>query len=58
MNRELKKYEREYKKDSLVFFKEFKEGRTGDDMNLIEWSSLYQMSKRLFEKMAELKGKK
>lgn len=58
LNRELKKYERKYKRDSSVFFKEFKKGKTGDDMNLIEWSSLYQMRKRLLEKMAELKGKK
>ncbi|MGR3172994.1 MAG: hypothetical protein ACUZ8N_00140 [Candidatus Scalindua sp.] len=58
LNRELKKYERKYKRDSSVFFKEFKKGKTGDDMNLIEWPSLYQMRKRLFEKMAELKGKK
>jgi len=58
LTRELKKYERRYKKESSVFFKKFKEGKAGDDMDLIEWSSLYQMRKRLFEKMTELKGNK
>jgi len=38
------------KKTHQFFSKEFKSGRAGDDMNLIEWSSLYQMRERFFVK--------
>jgi len=58
LNKDLKKFERTYKKESSVFFKEFKEGRIGDDMDFVEWSSLYQMRNRLLEKKAELEGNK
>lgn len=58
LNRDLKKFERTYKKESATFFKEFKEGRLGDDMDFIEWSSLYQMRNRLLEEKAELEGMK
>ncbi len=54
LDKELKKFERTYKKESPVFFKEFKEGKVGDDMDFVEWSSLYQMRKRLLEKKAAL----
>ena len=36
----------------------FNEGKMGDDMNFIEWSSIYQMHNRLIEKNIELEGKK
>lgn len=58
LNRELKRFERTYKKESSVFFKEFKAGKMGDDMDFIEWSSLYQMCNRLLEKKGELEGMK
>lgn len=58
LNRELKKFERKYKKTSSSFFNEFQEGRLGDGMNFVEWSSLYQMRNRLIEKKTALKGKK
>lgn len=58
LNKELKKFERKYKKESSVFFDEFNKGRLGDDMDFIEWSSLYQMRSRLIEKKAELEGTK
>ena len=58
LNRELKKFEGIYKKESATFFKEFKAGKLGDDMDFIEWSSLYQMLHRLIEKKAELEGMK
>ena len=57
-NKVLKKFERKYKKESSVFFDEFNKGRLGDDMDFIEWSSLYQMRSRLIEKKAELEGTK
>ncbi len=58
LDRELKKFERKYKKESSVFFKAFKEGMAGDDMDFIEWSSLYQMRNGLLEKKTALKGKR
>jgi len=58
LNKDLKRFERIYKKDSSVFFKEFKEGRLGDEMDFVEWSSLYQMRNHLLEKKAELEGTK
>lgn len=56
LNRDLKKFERIYKKESSTFFKEFKEGTLGDNMDFIEWSSLYQMRNRLLEKRPNLKA--
>jgi uncharacterized protein with HEPN domain len=58
LSKDLKKFERIYKKDSSVFFKEFKEGRLGDNMDFIEWSSLYQMRNRLLQEKTELESTK
>ena len=57
LDKELKKFERHYGKKSSVFFAEFQEGKSGDDMDFIEWSSLYQMRNRLLDKKNELEGK-
>lgn len=56
LNKELKKFEQAYKKKSQVFFEEFKEGTLGDEMDFIEWSSLYKMRNRLLEKKEELEN--
>lgn len=56
LDKELKKFEHTYKKISSIFFKEFNEGKLGDDINFVEWASLYQMRKHLFEKKIELEG--
>ena len=53
---DLKKFEQTYKKNSSIFFKEFKKGSLEDNMDFIEWSSLYQMRNRLIEKKAGLEG--
>ncbi|HHT9125645.1 MAG TPA: hypothetical protein ACFYD6_07475 [Candidatus Brocadiia bacterium] len=58
LSRELKKFEHKYKKTSSAFFNEFQEGRLGDDMDFVEWSSLYQIRNRLVEKKTALEGKK
>jgi hypothetical protein len=50
LDKDLKRFERAYKKKSSLFFKEFKAGKLGDSMDFIEWSSLYQMCNRLLEK--------
>jgi len=53
---ELEKFEQTYKKETRVFFEEFKAGRLGDEMAFIEWSSLYQMRNRLLDKKTELES--
>ena len=58
LGKELKAFERAYGMKSSVFFKKFTEGKIGDDMDFIEWSSIYQMYQRLLEKKDDLKGKK
>ena len=58
MGKELKAFERAYGMKSSVFFKKFSEGKVGDNMDFIEWSSIYQMYQRLLGKKDELKGKK
>lgn len=56
LDKELKKFERKYKKTSSAFLNEFNMGKLGDQMDFIEWSSLYQMRNRLADKKAELEG--
>jgi hypothetical protein len=56
LNMELKKFEQTYKKDSTGFYEEFKAGKIGDEMDFVEWSSLYQIRNRLLEKKKELVG--
>ena len=58
LGKELKAFERAYGMKSSVFFKKFGEGKIGDNMDFIEWSSIYQMYHRLLEKKDVLKGKK
>ncbi|MBE7444828.1 MAG: hypothetical protein HS132_06120 [Planctomycetia bacterium] len=58
LDKELKTFERTYGMKSSVFFKKFSEGRLGDNMDFIEWSSLYQMYNGLLEKKVELEGKR
>ena len=56
LNGQLKKFEQAYEKDSQVFYKEFKKGKLGDEMDFIEWSSLYRIRNSLLEKKEELEG--
>jgi hypothetical protein len=56
LDKALRKFERTYEKESAVFFQEFVEGRLGDEMDFVEWSSLYQIRNSLLEKKNELKG--
>jgi len=56
LNKDLKRFEKKYKKESAIFYEEFKDGRLGDDMDFIEWSSLYQMRNTLINKKMELEG--
>lgn len=54
LDEELKRFEHLHFKKSSDFFREFSEGLLGDDMDLVEWASLYQMRRHLLEKKAEL----
>ena len=56
LDRELKKFERAHHMESSDFFKDFTEGKLGDEMDFVEWSSLYQMRQRLFDRRQELEG--
>ncbi len=56
LDKVLRKFERVYEKESAVFFEEFVEGSLGDEMDFVEWSSLYQIRNSLLEKKNELKG--
>jgi hypothetical protein len=42
--------------DSSDFFKKYTEGNLGDDLDFVEWSSLYQIRQRLFDKKVELES--
>jgi hypothetical protein len=54
LNREIGKFERTHGMDSSDFFKKYLEGNIGDDLDFVEWSSLYQMRQRLLDKKDEL----
>lgn len=56
LSQDLKKFEGIYGKESHAFFEEFGKGLLGDEMDFIEWSSLFQMRSRLLEKKKELEG--
>jgi hypothetical protein len=56
LGKELKRFERVHKMSSPDFFGDFMDGKLGDDMDFVEWSSLYQMRQHLIEKKAELEG--
>lgn len=57
LTKELKTFERTYKMKSSVFFKKFNEGKIGDNLDFIEWSSIYRMYMHLVEKKNLLKAK-
>jgi len=54
LDRDLRRFERIYKKESAVFYKAFQKGKLGDEIDFIEWSSLYQLRENLLEKKNDL----
>ena len=56
LDKDLRQFERSYKMESSSFIKEFASGRQGDDMDFVEWASLYRMRQRLAERKAKLEG--
>ncbi len=57
LEKDLRKFEWAYKKESAAFYKKFKESKTDDSMDFIEWAFLYQMRNRLLEKKLSLKAR-
>ncbi len=61
LNKELKavqqtlhRFERSYGKSSEILLKEYQTGTAGDDMDVIEWSSLVMMRDRLLAELVAL----
>ena len=47
-------FENKYSLSSLAFYTDFKSGDMGDEMDYIEWASIYQMAERLKKRIAIL----
>ncbi len=56
LDEELRRFEHSHQKESAHFFREFSEGLLADEMDFVEWASLYQMRQHLLEKKAELES--
>jgi len=56
LDKDLGKFERAHRMESPEFFAAFMDGRLGDDLDLVEWSALYQMRRRLVDKKDELQN--
>ncbi|MGB8691135.1 MAG: hypothetical protein WCD53_27960 [Microcoleus sp.] len=48
---DLQQFETQYKMPSLEFYKKFRAGELGDDIDFVEWSSFYQMSCSVRERL-------
>jgi len=49
-------FEKKYDKKSAEFYHSFKKGELGDEMDFVEWSSLYDMYQRIDEKKRMLES--
>jgi len=47
-------FENKYSLSSQTFYTDFQSGKMGDDMDYIEWASIYQMAERLKKRIAIL----
>lgn len=56
LKEELKAYEKRFKMGSEDFFSKFSAGELGDSADFFEWSALYQMYLRTFERLNILKS--
>lgn len=50
LRQDLMKFEQTYQKSSDEFYQAFIRGETGDDMDAVEWGSLYAMYQRILAK--------
>jgi len=53
---QLRSFEEEYNMDSDEFILKFEKGEAGDNMDFMEWASLYDMKKRIIGRLALLEG--
>lgn len=53
---QMKIFEEVYGLDSDEFILKFQKGEAGDDMDFMEWSSLYDMKKRIQNRLTLLEG--
>ncbi len=56
LENDLSVFEKQYGMSSDVFYRRFREGRTDDSMDFIEWASVVQMYRRLRQRFALLTG--
>ncbi|MEN4017726.1 MAG: hypothetical protein PQ975_04385 [Methanobacterium sp.] len=52
----LKEFEEKYGLESTEFIKKFESGEMGDEMDFMEWASLYDMKERLKNRLNIVKG--
>lgn len=55
---DLRELEKKYAMTSAEFFANFQKGSLGDEADIVEWASLYQMCQNLLAKKEELAGAK
>lgn len=48
---DLQQFETQYQMRSLEFYQKFRAGELGDDIDFVEWSSFYQMSCSVRERL-------
>lgn len=53
---DLIRLEKKYDKNSDDFYRSFKKGKLGDDMDFVEWGSLYDMYQRILSKKKMLES--
>ena len=54
LEHDLAEFQERYELSSAEFYTQFQAGEMGDDVDLIEWASLYQMTERLRERITLL----
>jgi hypothetical protein len=53
---ELAEFEQKYQRSSTEFYRQFRAGETGDEMDYVEWASLVQMADNLNKRLRLLTG--
>ena len=51
LQRDLAGFEEQYGLSSEEFYRQFEAGKIGDDMDFVEWASLFQMAQNLQERL-------
>lgn len=54
---DLEVFEKKYKMETKKFFEDFEKGELGDNIDFVEWSSLYKIYQRITERKNILEGK-